>query len=157
ITAIAVPPTSDTLTIDLTTDLPARSGLIQGPPASDDVVVRLSASTAAEVANWSIDRGHLPQHYTRNLEPRLDGEYRPRFDYLAADHRRPVKIHIFQERGGCSYFQVGLALRVAVAGDKLDVAILDRIVESVDASAPVELALWLKQLVQGSIDSSRRA
>lgn len=154
----AVASTPEAMTIDLTTDLPVRRGLAPAAlPGSDDVAVRISQSTAAELANWSIARGHLPQHYARDLEPRADGEYRPWLDYVAGDPRRPVKVHVFQERGGCSYFQVGLRYELGIAGDKLEVAIHDRFVESANASAALELALWLKQLILGSVDSSYRA
>ncbi len=148
---------TEALTIDLATDLPVRRGLTASPPAGDEVMVRLSGSTATELANWAIERGHLPQHYTRSLEPKPDGEYRPYVDYLATDRARPVKIHVFQDRGGCSYFQVGLRLEMRIIGDKLEVSALDRIVESADASVPIEIALWLKQLIQGSVDRSRQA
>jgi hypothetical protein len=121
------------------------------------MVVQLSESTAAELTNWSIEHGHLPQHYTRGLEPRADGDYRPYFDYLAEDRRRPVKIHVFQDRNGCSYFQVGLRFDIGLVGDQLEVAIHDRFVETADASTALEVGLWIKQLIQGSIDRSYRA
>jgi len=56
-----------------------------------------------------------------------------------------------------SYFQVGLRYQIALAGDKLEVGVRDRFVEVADASRPFELALWLKQLILGSVDSSYRA
>jgi len=154
-TALAT--TAATMTVDLVTELPVRQGLMSAAPTGDDVQVRLSGSAAAELANWSVDRGHLPQHYTRDLHPRADGEFRPTFDYLVEDRQRPVKLHVVQDRGGCSYFQVGLRLGVALVGDVLEVSLLDRRVETANASAPLEAALWLKQLIQGSVDSSRRA
>ncbi|HEX3759788.1 MAG TPA: hypothetical protein VHW23_13835 [Kofleriaceae bacterium] len=157
IAAAQVSSTPDALTVDLTTDLPVRRGLVAAAPASGDVVVQISESTAAELTNWSIARGHLPQHYTRGLEPRADGDYRPYFDYLAEDRRRPVKIHVFQDRGGCSYFQVGLRFEIGLAGDRLEVAVHDRLVEAADASTALEVALWLKQLIQGSVDTTYRA
>jgi hypothetical protein len=156
ITAAAVTSTADALTVDLTTDLPVRRGLPAATAAARDAVVEISQSTAAELANWSIARGHLPQRYTRNLEPRSDGEYSPLLDYLAGDPR-PVKIHIFQDRGGCSYFQVGLRYQLAIVDDKLVVDVRDRYVEAAQASTSLELALWLKQLIQGSVDRSYRA
>jgi len=156
IASIALPPSSDALLVDLVTDLPVRRGLAGAAAASDDVAVRIAGSTAAELANWSIEHGYLPQRYSRNLAPEPDGDYRPRLDYLAGE-RRPVKVHIFQERGGCSYFQVGLGLRVAIVEDRLVVEALDRVVEAVNAWRPLELALWFKQLIVGSVDSSRRA
>ena len=157
IAATSVRSTADAIDVDLTTDLPVRRGLAAAAPASDDVVVQIAQSTAAELANWSIARGHLPQRYTRGLEPRADGEYRPWLDYVAEDRRRPVKIHVFQDRGGCSYFQVGLRYQLEVVGDKLEVAVQDRLVEAADASTPLEVALWIKQLILGSVDSSYRA
>jgi hypothetical protein len=151
------PAPGEALTIDLATDLPVRRGLTAAAPASDEVMVRLSGSTATELANWAIEHGHLPQHYTRGLEPAPGGEFRPRFDDLAEDRVRPVKIHVFQERGGCSYFQVGLRLQVQIEGDKLQISTLDQRVESASASPVIELALWLKQLIQGAVDRSRQA
>jgi len=147
---------ADALTVELTTDLPVRGGLAARTVASDDVTVRISASTAAELANWSIAHGHLPERYTRDLDPRPDGAYRPIFDYVAGD-RRPAKLHVFQERGGCSYFGVGLRFQIRIADDKLEVEALDRLVEAADASAPLEAGLWLKQLIQGPVDRSYRA
>jgi len=64
---------------------------------------------------------------------------------------------VFQERGGCSYFKVGLRLELRIIGDKLEVSMLDQLVESARASTVLEIALWLKQLIQGSIDRSRQA
>ena len=151
----AIRTTAEAMTIDVTTDLPVRRGLAMDG-AGDEVTVRISASTAAELANWGIAHGHLPARYTRELEPRADGEYRPIFDYVDGD-RRPAKLHIFQQRGGCSYFQVGLRFQIAVMGNKLEVTTMDRLVESARASAPLEVGLWLKQLLQGPIDSSYRA
>jgi hypothetical protein len=150
---------SEALTIAIATDLPVRAGLAapSSTSATDEVAVRLSSSTVTELANWAIDRGHLPQHYTRSLEPRPDGQFRPRFDYLADQPARPFKIHVFQDRGGCSYFQVGLRLQLRIVDDQLEVTTLDQIVEAANASRMLEIALWLKQLVQGSIDRSRRA
>lgn len=148
---------SEALTIDLTTDLPIRRGLPAVSPTGDDITVRISGSTATEIANWAIEHGDLPQHYTRSLEPVPGGEFRPRFDHLAEDRARPVKIHVFQDRGGCSYFKVGLRLQMQIVGDKLEVSTLDQIVESANASPVIETALWLKQLIQGSVDRSRQA
>jgi hypothetical protein len=80
----------------------------------------------------------------------------PHFDRIQQLFGRH-KIHVFQERGGCSYFQVGLRLQMQIAGDNLEVSTLDQIVESANASPAIEIALWLKQLLQGSIDRSRQA
>jgi hypothetical protein len=156
ITTVKLAETTDAITLDLMTELPARHGLTAKPPASEDMMLRVSGSVATALANWGIERGHLPQHYTRDLTPKPEGEYWPWFEFVTQE-RRPVKIHIFQERNGCSYFQVGMTVKLEVAGEQLNVAMLDQLVEGVDAGSPLEAALWVKQLIQGSIDSTRKA
>jgi hypothetical protein len=64
---------------------------------------------------------------------------------------------VFQDRNGCSYFQVGLRFEIGLAGDRVEVAVHDRFVEAADAPVALEAALWIKQLIQGSVDSSYRA
>jgi hypothetical protein len=144
------------LVVDLTTTLPVRTGLADHRADDAELAVRVSGSTAAELANWAIAHGQLPAHYTRDLDPTPDGAYQPVFDYLAGA-RRPARLHIFQDRGGCSYFGVGLRFELAVVDGKLVVQTRDRLVEDVDASAPLEAGLWLKQLIQGPIDRTYQA
>jgi len=64
---------------------------------------------------------------------------------------------VFQDRNGCAYFQVGLRFDIGLAGDQIEVAVHDRLVEAADASTALEVALWIKQLIQGSVDNSYRA
>ncbi|HEY0195171.1 MAG TPA: hypothetical protein VGC42_28850 [Kofleriaceae bacterium] len=157
---VALRSTEARLTIALTTTLPVRRGLEaanEDDAADDQIRVRLSGSTAAELANWAIDHDALPAHYTRDLAPAAGGEYRPYFDYLADDPARPLKIHVVQELGGCAYFRVGLRPALAVTGDQLEVATHDQWVETARAGPLLELGLWLKQLVLGAADHARRA
>lgn len=147
----------EVLTVDLTTDLPVRRGLRAARAPGDEITVRIAGSTAAELSNWAVDRGYLPQHYTRGMSPSADGEFRPLFDYRAEDPARPVKIYVIQERGGCSYFQVGLRPEIRIVDGQLEVTAHDQLVERSRAAPVIEAALWLKQLVQGSVERSRRA
>jgi hypothetical protein len=149
-------PRPDALAIEIALALPVRQALVSEAQADDDISVRVSASAAAELANWAIDHGHLPRHYTRDLDPVADGEYRPYFDYLADDRARPLKIHVVQERGGCSYYRVGMRPAIRVDGDRLVVELTDRWVERAIASPLIEAGLWLQQLVEGSVDKTRR-
>jgi len=148
---------AERLIVDLTTELPVRRALPAAGPPGDEITVRIAGSTAAELTNWAIEHRQLPQRYTRDLEPAADGEYRPRFDYLAEEPVRPIKIHVFQERGGCSYFRAGLRPELRIVDDKLEVTTLDQLVELAHASRVLEAALWLKQLIFGSVDHARRA
>lgn len=162
--------TGGSLLVEILTDLPVRRGLPalplsapSAPSASPSTfTVELSPSTTAELTNWAIEQGHLPRWYSRGLSPSPSGEYRPRFDYLAADDLHPAqpthpfKIYAFQERGGCSYFRVGVEAELAMDGDRLRVTAVDRQLEASAASPLIEAAAWVKYFLFGSLDLSKR-
>jgi hypothetical protein len=149
----------EALLVELTTDLPVRRGLRaridRAAPVDGVARVRLSASAVAEIGNWAIARGHLPGRYSRSLAPRRDGEYRPVFDWRGTSPR-PLAVHVFQQRGGCSHFVVGVRPEIGLDGQKLRVTVRDRRIESAAGPPWIELAAWLKQLLSRSVDRSRR-
>lgn len=145
------------LALDLFTALPVRRGLARAvAPASDQIQLRLAGSTVAEIANWAIDHGHLPGRYTRTLRPRPDGEFRPVFDWVGAGSPRGLVLHVFQERGGCSYLAVGVRPEVAVVRGSLVATLRDR--EIIETLGPVtlQIGVWLKSLVSRAADTTRR-
>lgn len=144
------------LVVELTTGLPVRRRLGPPGPPSEDVTVELSGTAVAELANWAVDAGLAPRWYSRSLEPKADGEFRPRFDYVAEERGHPFKVYVFQERGGCSYFRVGVRAALALRGGQLVVTALDRQLERRRASPIIEAAAWAKYFVTGSIDRSKR-
>lgn len=145
----------DLLLVDIASDLPIRAGLapLASPPA--EITVRIAGSAAAELANWAIDQGHAPRWYTRGLAPSPEGEFRPRFDYLPGTSH-PLKVYAFQERGGCSYFKVGVAATLGMDGDKLVATATDRDLETSEANTVVEVAAWVKYFVTGGLDRSKK-
>lgn len=148
--------TTTLLVADLVTDLPVRRGLAPARDDATEVGVVMSGSTVAELSNWAIDHGHAPRWYTRSLTPSATGEFRPRFDYVAEDRGHPIKVYAFQDRGGCSYFRVGVRASIALAGDQLTVTALDRELEASAANPVIEAAAWVKYFLTGSIDRSKR-
>jgi len=148
--------TATLLVADLATDLPVRRGLAPARDDATEVGVVMSGSAVAELANWAIDHGHAPAWYTRGLTPSPDGEFRPRFDYDAEDRAHPFKVYAFQERGGCSYFKVGVRAAIALDGDQLMVTALDRELEASAANPVIEVAAWVKYFLSGSLDRSKR-
>lgn len=158
-----------TLVVEIESDLPIRLGLIDGPvsappnPAkmgpsfmvTPPIAVRISGSTAAELANWAIDKGHVPQWYTRSLEPNPKGEFRPRFDYIPGKSH-PIKVYAFQERGGCSYFKVGVAAKIGMSGTNLQATATDREIEAMNANIAIEAAAWVKYFLVGWVNKSKK-
>ena len=145
----------DLLLVDISSDLPIRAGLspLASPPT--EITVRIAGSAAAELANWAIDQGRAPQWYTRGLAPSPKGEFRPRFDYLPGTSH-PLKVYAFQERGGCSYFKVGVNAKLGMDGTKLVATATDRDLETSDASTVIEIAAWAKYFLTGAIDRSKK-
>jgi hypothetical protein len=149
--AIRSSPTA--LVVEILTDLPVRRGLAAATE-HDVATVELSGSAAAELANWALDRHYLPRWYDRDLHPRADGEFTPRFDFVAQD-AHPFKIHVLQERGGCSYFRVGVAATVGMTGDRLTAIATDRDLETVSANPVLEIAATVKFFLFGWVDRSK--
>ncbi|MBL8622076.1 MAG: hypothetical protein JNK64_12260 [Myxococcales bacterium] len=144
------------LLVEIHTGLPIRRGL--GAPAAprDDLAVAVAASTVAELANRAIASGLAPRWYDRSLTPTPSGAFRPRFDYVAEEPGHPWKVHVLQERDGCSYFRVGVRVAIALEGDQLRATALDRELERAIASPVISAAAWVKYLVVGSLDRTRR-
>ena len=63
---------------------------------------------------------------------------------------------MLQERDGCSYFRVGVRVAIALEGDQLRATALDRDLERAIASPVISAAAWVKYLVVGSLDRTRR-
>ena len=145
----------DTLVIEVGTDLPVRAGLAPAASAPSEMTVQIAGSVAAELANWAIDKGHAPQWYTRSLAPDPKGEFRPRFDYVAGTSH-PLKVYAFQERGGCSYFKVGVAAKIGMSGDQLQATATDREIEAMNANIAIEAAAWVKYFLVGWINKSKK-
>jgi hypothetical protein len=153
---VAIRSSEIALRVDIETDLPVRRGLAPNPDSAADITVHVSASAAAELANWAIDNGRAPRWYDRSLNPRPNGEFRPRFDYLAEAGAHPLKVFAFQERGGCSYFRVGVRASVAMEGDRLRVTAIDRKLEASAAHPLVEIGAWAKFFATGWVDRTKR-
>jgi len=157
---VTIRSTDRTLVVGIATALPVRRGLTPQGQAEDaadaDVSVRISGSAVAELANWAIEHGHAPRWYDRSLKPRPDGELRPRFDYVAEDRGHPLKVYAFQERGGCSYFRVGVRPAVAMDGERVKATVLDRELERRSASPVIEWLAWMKYFLTGWVDRSKQ-
>lgn len=149
----------DAIALAITTRLPVRRGVPASPiyTPNADVTVRMSGSAVVEAANWAIARGHLPRDYERNLKPRDGGKYRPILDWRHEDSTRPLAVHVFQQRGGCTHIRIGARPGLALDGDELVASIHDRKIELVQGTRTLRLGAWLKSLVSRSVDQSRRA
>jgi hypothetical protein len=118
--------------------------------------VRLAGSTVAELANWAITTGRAPQRYTRSLEPATNGDFVPLLDWRPG-HRRPLVVSVFQVARGCSCFSAGVRARLEVRGDDVIGTIEERRLELALGPAHIEALARLKDIVDRSVERSRKA
>jgi hypothetical protein len=151
------------LDLAIMTSLPVRAGLATLDSAAADIAldpdavdVRLAGSTVAELANWAIATGRAPQRYTRKLKPAQSGDFVPLLDWRPG-HQRPLVVSIFQIARGCSCFSAGVRARVEVRGDDVVGTIEERRLELALGPPHIETLAWLKDVVDRSIQRSKKA
>jgi len=147
--------TKAALALDVFTTLPVQAGVADVPAAPDAILVQIAGDTAVRAANWGIERGLLPQRYTRKLQPATDGAYVPHFEWRAGDPARPLVVHMFRVEGGCAHFAVGLQPRVEVVDGKVRAWTDNRQLEHADAPLALELLARTKALVERSTSSKK--
>lgn len=143
-----------TLELGIVTSLPVRESVARTvAPAEQAFELAISGSAMAELANWAIATGHAPARFDRSLEPDLDGDYVPHFDWRT-DHPRPLIVHVDRVHGGCEWFTVGVTPTLAIEGEQLVAGASARDFEQVLGPAYLHVAVWLKELLQRAV--SRR-
>lgn len=140
------------------TALPVRAGVATAVPAAEGITVHVSGSAAAELANWAIETGHAPPRYTRKLEPKEDGPYRPHFDWRADHAERPLLVHMFALDGtGCAHFAAGARPHVEVKGGKVHARVENRKLERSIGPPLLELLADLNGFFQRSVSRTKSA
>jgi hypothetical protein len=114
----------------------------------------MAGSAVAELTNWAIDQGLLPQRYDKELRPKPEGGFRPHFDWRAGQPR-PLKVHVFRTRPPCTHVLVGARAEVRVAGDKLKITITEKQVERVEGPPLVKLGVWFDGLWSSAVRKTR--
>lgn len=146
------------LDLAIHTSLPVRAGVADATPAADAIAVHVAGSAAAELGNWGIAEGHLPQRYTRKLEPATDGPYTPHFDWRADVPARPLLVHMFARRGkGCAHFAAAARPHVRVAGGEVHAHLTNRRMEHSVGPPLLELLAGVNGIFQRSVSKTKSA
>lgn len=146
------------LELAIVTSLPVRAGVADATPAAGAIAVHVSGSAAAELGNWGIAEGHLPQRYTRKLEPAADGPYTPHFDWRADVPARPLLVHMFALRGkGCAHFAAAARPHVEVKGGKVHAHLENRRMEHAVGPPLLELLAGVNGIFQRSVSKTKSA
>jgi hypothetical protein len=134
------------LRLALVTSLPVRAGIAAAPegaapPSSERISVRMSGSTLAELVNWAMAKGLVPDRYDGKGKPKKDGELRPGLDWVRGEER-PMKIIMWDLDKPCMRITMAAKPAVAVVDDKLEIKAEDPKTDDVEASAFTKVGVW---------------
>ena len=101
----------------LTAEGQRQSAILTAEGNKQSAILNAQGQREAQILGAEADR-EITQQMGLYNDPKRFSE---RFDYVAEDRSHPFKVFAFQERGGCSYFKVGVRATVAMKGDTLPV------------------------------------
>jgi len=134
------------LRLAMVTSLPARAGIAEAAegaptPSAERITIRMSGSTVAELANWAMAKGLVPDRYDGKGKPRKDGELRPGLDWVRGEER-PMKLILWDLDKPCMRITMSAKPSVAVVDEKLEIKALDTKTDDVEASAFTKVGVW---------------
>lgn len=138
------------LTIDVRTTLPVARGLggpggrVQGVHPNV-VQVRIAGPTAAELANYAMETGDIPERWNMDGEPEDDG---PLYAGLAWNEAegKPLLLHLWSLDEDCAHVVMGATPRVSLAGEHLQLQTNDAKIERVEGPLKVRAGIWFSGL-----------
>jgi hypothetical protein len=149
------------LNLAITTALPVKEGIVDRAngapqPSRSNVTLRMSGSAAAELVNWALAKGLVPNRYDDKGKPKKDGVYRPGLDWVPSDER-PMKIYLWDLEKPCMRITMSAKPTVAVVGDSLEVKAKDIKTDDVDASAFTKLGVWFYTLWKDAMNIKKKS
>jgi len=134
------------LRLALTTSLPVRAGVAEAPgdaaaPAGENVTVRMSGSTVAELVNWAMGKGLLPNRFDSKGKAKKNGELRPGLDWKRGE-KRPMRVYLWDLDKPCMRITMSAKPSVQVVDGKLAIEAVDTETDDVEASAFTKVGVW---------------
>jgi hypothetical protein len=134
------------LRLAIVTALPVRAGIAAPPtdapaPSAERITVRLSGSALAELVNWAMGKGLLPDRYDDKGKAKADGALRPGLDWMKGDER-PMKVILWDLEKPCMRITMSAKPAIEVADGKLSIQAKDTETDDVEASAFTKVGVW---------------
>jgi hypothetical protein len=148
------------LRLAMTTSLPVRAGIAPpskatGAQAGDQITLRFSGSTAAELVNWAIANALVPARYDDKGKPKKDGPLRPGLDWVSGDER-PMKVHLWDLEKPCMRFTLSAKPKVAIVDEKLEMKGEDPQTDDIEASAFTKVGVWFYMLWKDPMNLNKK-
>jgi hypothetical protein len=151
--ALTVHSAAGVLTIDAHTALPVAEGVADagsGRRSARSAHVRVSGAAAAELANWAMREGALPDRFDDDGEPTPGGPIAAGLAWRG-DARRPLIVHLWRLEGDCAHVRLSATPELTVRGDELELRTDDANIEQIEGSSRVRAALWFSGLARRSL------
>ncbi len=139
----------------VTSTLPIRAGVPADTTPLEgfhprEVQVRMSGSAAAELGNWAMREGEIPERWGMDGSPDPGGPLVAGLDW--APGPRPLKVHLWATEDDCAHVTLGATPRIEAKGDALELATSDAQIEDVEGSAKVRAGIWFSGLGRQSFE-----
>ena len=146
------------LQIGITTTLPVRKG-IASPSAKEPsrhmISIRTSGSVAAELVNWAMAKGTLPNRYNAEGKAKKDGEFWPGLDWISGEEA-PMKIYLWDIEQPCMRLTMSATPSLAVRGGNIEVTAKAAKADDVEATAVTKIGVWFKLLWKDAINMTQK-
>jgi len=134
------------LRLAIVTTLPVRAGLAEPPagtppPSAERITIRMSGSTVAQLANWAMAQGLVPDRYDGAGKAKKDGELRPGLDWIRGE-KRPMRVILWDLDKPCMRITMSAKPSIRIVDEKLEIAAEDAETEDVEASAFTKVGVW---------------
>jgi hypothetical protein len=143
-----------TLRLLLVTSLPVRTGVRPGQAPADRIAVRLSGPTLAELVNWGMANGLVPDRYDAKGKAKADGELRPGLDWVPG--KRPMKVFLWDLTDTCMRLTLEADAELGVKDGKVLFEAKDAEVTDIEAAAFVKAGVWFHLLWKDAFALARK-
>lgn len=149
------------LRLAVTTALPVREGIQASAPgtaepSAEHITVRMSGAAAAELVNWAMQKGLLPDRYDDKGKAKKDGALRPGLDWVRGD-KRPMKIYLWDLEKPCMRLSLSAEPTVALVNEKLEIKAENPQTDDVEASAFTKVGVHFYMLWKDPMNLNKKS
>lgn len=157
----STPDTGGALKLVLVTGLPVSRGLREIPPGvrkipDDRISIRVSGSATAELVNWAMSTGLVPDRYDAKGKAKKNGELRPGLAWENGA-KRPMRVFLWDLDKPCMRITLKARPVVEVKDGKLQIQTKDTETDDVEASAFTKVGVWFYILWKDAIKLKKKA
>lgn len=148
------------MVLDVHTTLPVERGLSSTagrlPKMHPNVVqVRIPGATAAELGNYAMEMGEIPERWTLEGEPADDGPLYAGLAWQTGD-KKPLALHLWSLEKDCAHVRLGATPQVSLERGELVLQTDDAKVEKVEGPLKVRAGIWFSGLGRRSFSFVER-